>query len=130
MKDFFFFLGALLSVLFQSAFYFQKNEIGLHKICSIERLLGSPQPPREIHVNMGSQHGVRVGSILEVFRRNSIYDAQNNEFQGDFFSLMTTLKVIKVGPTVSQALEDIHQIGKIMVGDYVKLKDEKKRSIP
>jgi len=51
-------------------------------------------PPREYFVNLGLEHGVKVGDILEVSRRASTHDLVNQQFYRDMVYPIARVKVI------------------------------------
>jgi hypothetical protein len=87
-------------------------------------------PPKDFYMNMGSIHGVREGSILEVWRRTPTYDIQAEKFYRDVTFPIARVKVIHVEKTVSIARLEKFLAPQntptftpkaIMVGDHVKL---------
>lgn len=53
-------------------------------------------PQKDFYVNMGSENGVRKGSVLEVVRRTATYDLSSQKLYKDVNYPIGTLKVIHV----------------------------------
>ena len=100
-----------------------------------ELSLGNPQevPQKDYFINMGSQQGLHIGSILEVMRKVSTYDLIHESLYRDVVFPIGFVKVIHVESNASIArLEkllpvDIAPISNprsIIVGDLVRIKVE------
>ena len=85
---------------------------------------------KDYFVNMGSKHGVRIGSKLEVFRKTPSYDLVNGQLHSDVTFPIATLKVIHVeGNTAIARLDQMKPLDKtpaivpltVMSGDLVQL---------
>jgi hypothetical protein len=86
-------------------------------------------PPKDYYVNMGTQNGVSQGSVLEVLRRMSTYDVENQQVYQDMSYPIARIKIIHVEKDVAVArlkemlprnktpISDPHTV---MVGDSVR----------
>lgn len=96
--------------------------------------LNSSQPVlRDYYINMGSQQGVSVGSLVNVIRRTPVIDIYRNKTQGDLLIQIGRLRIIHVEKTMSvgriEKEADTRQIPvvqfeKVMLGDRVELSGE------
>ncbi len=86
-------------------------------------------PDKDYYVNMGSDQGLREGSILEVLRRVSTYDLLNEQFYRDLTFPIAKLKVIHAENKASVARLDrflpaantpVMTPRAVMVGDQVR----------
>lgn len=93
---------------------------------------GEEAPPKDFYVNMGTQHGLRMGASLDVLRRVSTYDVVNEQFYRDMTFPIAVLKVIHVESTASIArLERMLPADQapsispraVMVGDLVRVSE-------
>lgn len=55
---------------------------------------GFDPPQRDYYVNLGTQHGVREGSVLDVYRKLATYDLQTQKLFRDMVLPVGKLKVI------------------------------------
>ena len=51
-------------------------------------------PPKDYYVNMGTQNGVSKGSVLEVIRRMSTYDVENQQVYQDMSYPIARITII------------------------------------
>jgi hypothetical protein len=83
-----------------------KGEI-MHVVYNIHQGLdlGFPNesPKKDYYLNMGSTHGVKVGSILQVVRRISTYNLVNDHLYKDVAFPIALVKVIHVEPAAAIA---------------------------
>ncbi len=97
--------------------------------------LGNPGETHEkdYYINMGSDHGVREGSILRVLRRVATYDLQSQQHYRDMAFSIAQIKVIHVEKMASIArLEKMlpadqtptMTVDTLMVGDLVRVIEE------
>lgn len=86
-------------------------------------------PPRDIFVNMGSNDGLKKGSILDVYRKISSFDNLTEKVAGDHIIPVGRLKVIhsdaktaiaRVEKFVSVEQEPALLPQTVMIGDLVK----------
>jgi hypothetical protein len=93
---------------------------------------------RDYYVNMGSDQGVKVGSIIAVYRRMGVIDKSRNELHEDMLIPVAHLKVIQASQTVSVArLESmvshkavpVVDVGAVGLGDRVELVDDEVREV-
>jgi hypothetical protein len=93
--------------------------------------LGNPgeTPQKDYYVNMGSSHGLNLGSTLDVIRKMPTYDVANQKLYKDMTFIVGTLKVIHVESNAAIArLEKLAPPEKspamtpraVMVGDFVR----------
>ncbi len=85
--------------------------------------------PRDYYVNMGSENGIRPGSVLEVWRKVPTYDLSSQKLYKDLSFPVARVKVIHVESNAAVArLETFYPPEKspavlpraIMVGDMVR----------
>lgn len=87
-------------------------------------------PKKDFYVNMGTAHGLRVGALLDVYRRTPTYDVSNQKSYRDLTFKIGSLRVIHTEGDASVArLEKLlpqdqtpalSQPG-VMVGDIVRV---------
>lgn len=67
--------------------------------------MGNPgeTPQKDYYINMGSANGLREGSLVDVIRRVSTYDAVAEKIHTEVKYKIATLKIIHVEPTVAVA---------------------------
>ncbi|MGE0614746.1 MAG: FlgT C-terminal domain-containing protein [Bacteriovoracia bacterium] len=93
--------------------------------------MGNPDEAtrRDYYINMGTNQGLRPGSVLEVFRKTSTYDLVNKKLYKDMTLPFAKIKVIHVEEDAAVArLEEILPNDKsavvapraVIVGDFVK----------
>ena len=93
--------------------------------------LGNPgeNPQRDYYVNMGTSQGIRTGSKLEVYRRQSTFDLVNEKLYKDLTFPVARIKVIHAEENAAVArLESILPAStapalsprSVMVGDLVR----------
>jgi hypothetical protein len=87
-------------------------------------------PQKDFYLNMGSVHGVKTGSMVQVSRRKATYDLSSQQLYRDVLFPIALVKVIHV-----ESMSSIARLEKalpadqtptmtpnsIMVGDLVKL---------
>ncbi len=87
-------------------------------------------PPKDYYINAGTNDGLRVGVILTVYRRQTLYDVYQNKSPGDLIVAVGELRIIHVQGEISVArLEKLHthddypnvDFDAIMVGDKADL---------
>jgi hypothetical protein len=90
------------------------------------------QPPKEIFVDMGSLHGVRKGSVLDVYRKISSFNNLTEKFASDHVVPVGKLRVIHADEKTAIARMDRFVSPEqelallpqaIMIGDLVRLAD-------
>lgn len=93
--------------------------------------LGVPgeAPAKDFYINMGSQHGLREGTVVEVSRKASTYDITTQKLFKDMVFSIARLKVIHVESNAAIArLDQMAPADKtpaispraVMVGDLIK----------
>lgn len=92
------------------------------------------KPPKDFFINVGSKDGLKVGMLVMVNRRQSLYDIYLNKSAEDLVVNVGQLRIIHVQPDLSVArLENIENrealpvldYDAIMVGDKVDLSSAK-----
>ena len=63
-------------------------------------------PPKDIFINMGSQQGIKKGSILDVYRKISSFDNLTQKHMGDSMIPVGRVKVIHVDDKIAIARAD------------------------
>lgn len=90
------------------------------------------QPPKEIFVDIGSLHGVKKGSVLDVYRKVSSFNNLTEKFASDHLVPVGKLRVIhtdektaiaRIDRFVSPEQELALLPQSIMIGDFVRLAD-------
>ena len=85
---------------------------------------------KDYYVNLGTEHGAKVGSILSVKRRLPVIDVYRNQAQGDLVIEIAKLKVIHTQSTMSvgRLMSVVNpknipvvQYESLMMGDQVEL---------
>lgn len=83
---------------------------------------------KDFFVNIGTRHGLHIGSKLEVFRKTPSYDLVNNQYHSDVTFPIATLKVIHADANTAIArLDRMKSLDKtpaispltVMAGDLV-----------
>ena len=86
-------------------------------------------PPKDIYVNIGNQHGIKKGSMLDVYRKVSSFDNLTERLVGDHLIPVGRLKVIHTDDKTAIArLDKFVSVDQepglmpqaIMVGDVVR----------
>ncbi len=86
-------------------------------------------PKRDYFLNMGSKHGLKSGSTVEVYRKQPTYDLVNRKLMKDVTFGIATLKIIHVEADAAIArLESMHSADTtpsispraVLVGDLVR----------
>ncbi len=84
--------------------------------------------PKDYYIDAGSNDGLKVGVVLTIYRRQTLYDVYQNKSPGDLVVEVGNLRIIHVQGDISVArLEDLHKhddypnvdFDAIMVGDRV-----------
>lgn len=92
------------------------------------------KPPKDYFINAGANDGLKVGMIVTVERRQSMYDPYQNKSPGDLVVIVGQLRIIHVQGELSVArLENIDgrqnlptiEFEAVMVGDKVDLASAK-----
>jgi hypothetical protein len=87
------------------------------------------QPPKDIFINMGSNHGVKKGTILDVYRKVLSFDNVSEKLAGEHMIPVGRIKVIhsddktaiaRLDKFVSIDQEPAELPQAIMIGDVVK----------
>lgn len=130
-------LALLLSVFWIESSVSSEGTSSFFSVYSIYQgvhLGGSDEiPQKDYYINVGSAHGVKKGSVLEVMRKVVSYDLLETEHYQDLHFPIAFLRVIHAESRASIArLEKMLPIDKtptlfpraIMVGDWVRLVDE------
>jgi hypothetical protein len=90
--------------------------------------------PKDFYINAGSTDGLKVGMIVTVYRRQTLYDPYQNKSPGDLIVAVGQLKIIHAQDEISVArVEKINDSQKaptvefsaVMVGDRVDLSSAK-----
>jgi hypothetical protein len=90
------------------------------------------QPPKEIFIDMGSLHGVKKGSVIDVYRKVSSFNNLTEKFASDHVVPVGKLRVIhadektaiaRIDRFVSPEQELALLPQSIMIGDLVRLAD-------
>jgi len=91
-------------------------------------------PPKDYYINAGSQDGLRVGMLVSVTRRQTLYDPYQNKSPGELSVQVGLLRVVHVQNEISVArLESLNDssfrpvldLATILVGDRVDLSSAK-----
>lgn len=70
--------------------------------------------PKDYYVNGGSEVGLKVGMLVTITRRQTLYDPFQNKSPGDLIVPVGRIRIIHVQDGLSVArLEDIHDRGKL-----------------
>lgn len=127
-------LLATLGILFPVSRDGQAAEFVIYSVYQSLNLGNEKEvPQKDFYINMGSLHGVREGSVIEVSRRVSTYDLVSQQLYRDMVFKVGYLKVIHVEPNAAIArLEKLLPPEEspaanpraIMVGDLVQLAKE------
>jgi len=86
-------------------------------------------PPKDIYINMGSNHGVKKGTVLDVYRKIASFDNLTQRLAGDHMIPVGRIKVIhsdektsiaRLDKLVSFDQEPALVPQAIMIGDLVR----------
>ena len=89
---------------------------------------------KDYYVNIGSESGVKAGTILEVYRKVPVIDIYRNKAQGDLVIPVAHLRVIQSQKTMSVARVEtvanpkdipVVQFEAVMMGDRVQVASTK-----
>ncbi len=104
------------------------NGVIVHAARKLRLSYAEPVPPKDLYVNMGARHGVKVGDRLPVIRNLSVRDSLNDGTIHLISVPMGYLTVITVGETASIGREEVNaspatlpslQYASFQVGDEV-----------
>lgn len=93
--------------------------------------LGEPGEvtPKDYYVNLGTNHGIRPGTVLEVLRKTATYDLVSQKLFKEMVFPIATLRVIHVENNAAVArIDKLSPVDKtpalatraVMVGDFVR----------
>ncbi len=87
--------GLLSMIMSISSLHARQVGFAVYEVRQNLNLGGSAEvAPKEYYVNLGSEHGVRAGDILQVSRRAPTYDLVNQQFYRDVVFPIAKIKVI------------------------------------
>ena len=115
-----FIVGAILTGLLVSALWFvvPKASAAEAVVYSVYRGvdLGNPgeTSQKDYYINIGSQQGIEVGSVLEISRKMASYDLMSEKLYKDVVFPIATVKVIHAEPGVA-----IARLDKMVTADKV-----------
>jgi hypothetical protein len=126
-------LAILMLVLISANFSFEKARADEYTVYQVFRPvdLGETgvQPPKDIFVNMGTNQGVKKGTVLDVYRKISSFDNLTQKLAGDHVIPVGRIKVIHSDEKTSIArLDKFVSVDQepallpqaIMIGDVVR----------
>lgn len=92
-----------------------------------------PLPPKDYYLDMGEREGLRVGTIVEVYRQLPVQNGQTGSVLSTVRVLLGELKVISTGLTLSVARLHSERapaevpsmdLKSFMIGDEVQMKSD------
>jgi len=123
----------IVSLLILFSFHIEAQSLRAFAVFDVRKslpLTGKEGTFRDYYVNLGTDNGAKVGSILSVKRRLPVIDVYRNQAQGDLVVEIAKLKVIhsqasmSVGRIVSLVNPKsipVVQYESVMMGDQVEL---------
>lgn len=96
-----FFLVATAFVLSSQLFAQSNRTFAVFDVRKNLPLTNKESVQKDYYVNLGSDHGAKVGSVLSVKRRLPVIDMYRNQAQGDLVVEVAKLKVIHAQPSMS-----------------------------
>ena len=121
---------AFLLLLFQLPIPANAEEFSVYQVFrTIDLGESDTPPPKDIFISMGSDHGIKKGSVLDVYRRISSFDNLTQKHMGDHMIPVGRIKVIHVDEKTAIARADhfvsieeepalLPQV--VMIGDVVR----------
>lgn len=87
-------------------------------------------PPKDYYINAGTKQGLRIGGLVDVYRRVATQDNHNQRLAGELAVPIASLKIIAVDGSVAVArleraapiTQTLSGLSSVMIGDVIRVR--------